>query len=509
MLGKIKYQNKEVTLINKNLELNDLYSVDSLSLIIGKNGAGKTHFLREIAKRYVTQKNKFSNNLCEFYDPDGIEMSEEDIDGSAVIYFTSLPYRTIFGFDDECFVDASPSLSSLNEAHNLGEFAQYLLDFGIEPQAEIRRYTNFSRSLKVILELIDAEVVYFPDFTDTNFVMHELRYLKINMNKMKASRKENPRISSPGEILMTQKALKNATENAIGVLYSDIERSFSQDIIFAVMTVIESRLDRNKLIRNQVTSVLHYYFDAKINIKDTESFNNRLTVDVRHVRSLLQFLKEKEINSHVYVFKSRLSEIFGSFNLAINPFSEEPFSTSKKIISFLKVEFTKVSSGELALINQMKRISEAIDILNKKNVKDILLLIDEGDAFLHLSWQQKYISLLNKMLGKLKEKFSLNSLQVILATHSPLLATDVPNDFICRLDEDNTENVSGFAAPLHTLFRDSFDTNSIGTFAAETITGLIERAKMNKLKNSDYHLTKRIENSVIKDEIQRLIKKNN
>ncbi|MFJ5162356.1 AAA family ATPase [Pantoea sp. NPDC088449] len=171
---------------------------------------------------------------------------------------------------------------------------------------------------------------------------------------------------------------------------------------------------------------------------------------------------------------------------------------------YLSLGFENVSSGEMALMSQIVHISESVKALSK-NFKEIVVLIDEGDAFLHLQWQQSYINTLNEIMKNLKVNEGLSSLQIILASHSPILATDVPKDFICRMDENTNGNLSGFAAPLYALLSDSFGTNTIGEFSAKKITQVIENIKNGRLSEMDEMIISVVDNPVIKAELHRLI----
>ncbi|WP_201264643.1 hypothetical protein, partial [Pseudomonas aeruginosa] len=107
-------------------------------------------------------------------------------------------------------------------------------------------------------------------------------------------------------------------------------------------------------------------------------------------------------------------------------------------------------------------------------------------AYLHLDWQRKYISLLNKYLANVKKRHRLESLQLILATHSPLLAADIPSEFVTNLD--SATRTKSFAAPLEEVIAGSFESNSIGEFAASKINEVYKRAQKSKLTKEDRKL---------------------
>jgi predicted ATP-binding protein involved in virulence len=149
-----------------------------------------------------------------------------------------------------------------------------------------------------------------------------------------------------------------------------------------------------------------------------------------------------------------------------------------------QVTLTGLSSGAAALIHQFSSINTACEELLLHNTnRKLLLLIDEGDAFLHLAWQQQYIDYLDKTVQRLKQKFE--SVQTVIASHSPILMSDFPSECIFLLNnrdwiEDLLENGSAhipsasFGAPLDAVVRHVGQTGTMGKFAARVIRQLLQ-----------------------------------
>ncbi len=172
-----------------------------------------------------------------------------------------------------------------------------------------------------------------------------------------------------------------------------------------------------------------------------------------------------------------------------------------------------MSSGQWAIINQVISIYEAIKQLATKPDKaaKILVLIDEGDAFLHLAWQRKYIWQVNNFLAACKTEFSIPCLQLIIASHSPLLTSDVPKEFICQLQLPETgraqvpqEDQPSFAAPLNAILNICFDASTIGEFATRRINSTIENIKHKQISPRDKYLISIIDDPIIKRELVRM-----
>ncbi|NWE37638.1 AAA family ATPase, partial [Pseudomonas gingeri] len=143
---------------------------------------------------------------------------------------------------------------------------------------------------------------------------------------------------------------------------------------------------------------------------------------------------------------------------------------------------------------QFCNITAALEKISSKR-DNILLLIDEGDAFLHLEWQRLYIQQLNDLLSGTVQSAGVSALQVIMATHSPLLATDVPKQFVCSLNEQQDgKTPKAFAATLHTLFNQSFKAKTIGEFASQRINEAVENYRNKNPDARDEAVIKSIDN---------------
>nr|WP_240161144.1 AAA family ATPase [Burkholderia sp. Ax-1719] len=160
--------------------------------------------------------------------------------------------------------------------------------------------------------------------------------------------------------------------------------------------------------------------------------------------------------------------------------------------SAVEFSWSDLSSGLLSLIQQFTRLDYAVARLRKSAIKSVLLLIDEADAFLHLDWQRQYVENLNTFLSELKRHHNLDSLQVLIATHSPVISGDFPSPMVQRLDSERSEPFKTFGNSLDSLVFDAFETSSIGSFAAKKIRILRERFLRGELDDEDRALIKEI-----------------
>lgn len=149
-----------------------------------------------------------------------------------------------------------------------------------------------------------------------------------------------------------------------------------------------------------------------------------------------------------------------------------------------------LSSGEDALLNIYSRFYSTLDEINTYN---LLILIDEGEVGFHPEWQRKYLKYLIDFFPQI---YPGKQIQIILTTHSPFLASDLPKENIIFLKkgeqgeiiESDKSDANGkcivfdglkknktFGANIHTLLSDGFFLNEglIGEFAKGKINEVI------------------------------------
>jgi predicted ATP-binding protein involved in virulence len=118
----------------------------------------------------------------------------------------------------------------------------------------------------------------------------------------------------------------------------------------------------------------------------------------------------------------------------------------------ISLNVTQLSDGEkctMALFGDLaRRLSIANPMLDNPLLGEGVVLIDEVDLHMHPSWQRI-------VLGKLRETFP--NIQFIITTHSPLVLSEVGEDFNIFLMKNN--GVSNEVERFRRL--DGFDTNYI------------------------------------------------
>jgi predicted ATPase len=164
-----------------------------------------------------------------------------------------------------------------------------------------------------------------------------------------------------------------------------------------------------------------------------------------------------------------------------------------------------LSSGATALLSQFSQIEESIErkMSGGPGFKHLLLLIDEGDVFLHIGWQQKYVDYLNRFVEKVLGNL-FTDIQLVLTTHSPVLMSDFPRDCIVTL-EDKSISVAdaiddtpinlrrragqtlSFGAPLSSIINTTGNAGTMGAFAMRHIENVLKRLQSRE-PVAQYHI---------------------
>ena len=118
--------------------------------------------------------------------------------------------------------------------------------------------------------------------------------------------------------------------------------------------------------------------------------------------------------------------------------------------------------------------------------ENILILIDEIELYCHPEWQRQFISFL---LEELILQFGGKKLQIIFATHSPILLSDIPLSNTVYISKDmygksviehRDNHEETFAANIYKLFNDSFFLNqkgAVGEYARRNINSVFSVLK--------------------------------
>lgn len=152
--------------------------------------------------------------------------------------------------------------------------------------------------------------------------------------------------------------------------------------------------------------------------------------------------------------------------------------------------YNRLSSGEQQLIQSTQSIAYHLINLdsvfgkpkgdNRPAFKNINLMMDEIELYFHPDMQRKFIKYLLDAINRL-ELSNTESINMLLATHSPFILSDIPINNTLRLKdkgEPETEqnNNDTFGANIHDLLANDFflEKGFIGEFAKKKIEKAIK-----------------------------------
>ncbi|EAR9310379.1 hypothetical protein E4N04_18320, partial [Salmonella enterica] len=153
MISEITTNGTKIKL--RNISNNDIniYDMDSLSLLIGINGSGKTKSLCSVINYFFPKNSIQLTGDCTILNSRGERIDYPEIRNWGVIYFTPLPFRPKLDIRDSRFINASPSPNGKNTVFDLIGYKDLISDFGISPKVVAMKITNISKVARLILNI--------------------------------------------------------------------------------------------------------------------------------------------------------------------------------------------------------------------------------------------------------------------------------------------------------------------------------------------------------------------
>ncbi|EEM02198.1 hypothetical protein COE80_25685 [Bacillus pseudomycoides] len=222
----------------------------------------------------------------------------------------------------------------------------------------------------------------------------------------------------------------------------------------------EELLRFNKMIRALATLMMNFYKD----------YRHNATVDITNFDKIKITFKIEELKG------GRLENVLKLY---------EAICISNEFFIF---SWRDMSSGEKALLNIYSRFyyaSKRQELLSHPE-DDLIILIDEGEVYLHPHWQGNLLNSLIEFLPsvfKNKKELRQRNIQIILTSNSPFLVSDLPSTNIIFLRKEQTyttviedldETHRTFAANIHSLLAHSF-------FMEDGVTGAFAKRKINEI----------------------------
>lgn len=195
--------------------------------------------------------------------------------------------------------------------------------------------------------------------------------------------------------------------------------------------------------------------------------------------------KGSTINNFTNIFQDKSSscydntciKISSKHNLLSDFITNYLQSFNKK--GYLHFKWLELSAGQVARLNIYSRLYYAMNKL-PKNLKDVVIIIDEGELYFHPEWQRKWLWDFLKAISLI---YMDRRVQIVVSTHSPFILSDLPSQNVIFLKnvengmqviEGLSDNQLTFASNINMLLSNSF-------FMNDGLVGEVAKFKINQL----------------------------
>lgn len=543
---EIKYNRDKDTLsINKKCEsannnIENFYSihktngnVDSVNLLIGKNGSGKTSILEVLNSNLILDIENRNNDSIILYKS---SRNDEDFiiegNGNRFLEIKELP-----------IVDKLVKENYQDNKNYIGKIGVIKFSFREKTMNATQREISFQRYAQsetiiykwnIGLGNVSKEGIYNylikvnqeknnDNFENAYFTLlipdlyEELKKSKSGEIKEKIKKIENLDFSKIDSFF---KLYNNKNENNFN--FDEIENFDNKnednlkDIIFnnyfnyIYLHIVLEILNKNskkiyelKKIKDELLELLNdksLFQKCEILFKKYGKLINmsfhwcipQIYDIIERIASFIENISEKEIdiqNPEGTIKKIRINckkknkklvELLKEYDSFLIPKSENSLDISlKNIEDIVKIEEEGLSDGEKIKLQYFSTLNGLLRG-ELKNKEYITLLFDEIEIYLHPEWSRRFLYELIEELGRYEDK----KFKLIFATHSPFLIADVLAKDCIYLSKDEEgkikaeikEDVKTFGANIIDLFKNTmFLESTFGKFATEKIKGVVDK----------------------------------
>ncbi|MBP1681017.1 MAG: ATPase protein [Proteobacteria bacterium] len=512
-------------------------NINNISCIVGKNGVGKTTFFEliiapllwrldgpllenkihllyydEIEKEfYIQSYTGQANNWGLYLDGHKIHLFKNKKNNSTKINVESgSTYRSVFPYQmNIIFHSLSPfdriydllklqlSDASYGQIEHYRKRLKYIGTRQIENNETIYEYMTLINLISILLDNNSKEMFSKLGYEYGNIeinIVNEEDELTINIPEFTSFKDESKKML---EVFFTEESYMELKEKLSFYLIADsINGDFFKELLLKSVKIdtpkrflnflsIIAEENQNTISLETIMEAIYQYLlnlNFPEQIKElctsenykflTEIFENKkelLTIDQF---SDSEYLKER-VNSPEFLKLLKFIK-----KLAIRNLINFKMYLLKKGESF---DYFRLSSGEKTLLsyfaNILGRIRELDDIQAENATyssiqnKSYLILIDEVELHLHPEWQRNFIKQLNEFFTYFDKS---KKFQFVIASHSPFIVTDIYDENIIYLGENNP-NTKTFGGNIFDIFKDDFYvSNTIGSFSEGIIKDLSE-----------------------------------
>lgn len=251
----------------------------------------------------------------------------------------------------------------------------------------------------------------------------------------------------------------------------------------------------SKRIPNLVDAIKKDKSHITIKLRQAENFINLIKCNVGLERELNDTFTfdyyQKKLKEYglIQKFPSNLRELTKILPPAVFSIDIKLKKDDENTISL-----SRMSSGERQLLYTCGTfIYHIINLLsvqdsNRVRYRNMMLVLDEVEICFHPEYQRQFISRLRNMLAKFRfNKYC--SICIIIATHSPFILSDIPQQNILYLKDGQCVNddvsINPYAANVNDILHQSFflDKTFMGDYALERMQKLLSDIESYGKKN--------------------------
>ena len=423
---------------------------DGITIIIGKNGIGKTYFLNAI-DNFFSLKWEFFIDLefdsIEFVLNDGSRWSVNKVERDDKLLFEineSGKKEESFEFDLTILENISkrsyysPSdinqkaieISKIMPTINKISYNRFLDEETGLQYSRTELIEEFGNQLvqrrvysPIEKEKITGKIAKIIDANKTEFVETQRIY---NIEDGELATRENITYYAKELVRMI-----NETEKEYNEVSVKLDSNFVFDLVnYSQNNPVDehSILNRyNELIKKtQILSRMGLLSSEEnrkaITIEQAKESANAIDLYIRNTEEKLK--KYDKLKNNVSLFKKIINERFEHKELYID--RDKGFLVKSTSVEKRNIPLHKLSSGEKNEFNLFFKLIFLTD-------RDSIILIDEPEISLHVEWQNAFIQDLQGIIEK-------NNFRVIIATHSPDIIDDnwaLTNDLSGVLESSN------------------------------------------------------------------------
>lgn len=456
-------------------------NISNITAIVGKNGSGKSTILEILTKTnyYLISENKLFDKLFKIVIFDGNEIkiiNSEDkpnkIEILSCLYYCEDWTRVV-----------KNNLKNISFAKQIKEVEQ---EYWTVEKRETKDIISAVLIERVCHQLAFLEFLKEKDinnkFTRTfsKFEKIEINFRSFYMNKIKNEIEEiifkNDKFNDSSEIGFLAKFLYLIFEyslNEYKLIELSEELKKGENIEFLKGKIKLKEVNWNlleSLIKIDTLIVESEVENAKIEIESILKI---------HANELFEFFS-------IYFKKESIEGIENNENKFLLDNTNENRIRIKAISKYFKsidISYSKeMSKGEYDTLSIFSNLYKEIIEKYNENVKNILILLDEPANSFHPEWQREFI----RDFVEFSKLFKNKKLQLVLTSHSPFVASDLPRENVIMLNTDKDGNcivrndkkdkgIKTFGANIFDLYSDAFFvTSSFGEFAKGKIKEVVE-----------------------------------